>query len=155
MLLLFASDNVRYFYTFAIRHKLSVKTVSEVCCYRTHELRKVLFFGAVDDFCFFVCESHISGICAKFTGKTCLIPRSEEFECQGPWSKVKIAGTKNAMCTPITLGSDGMERARCKCHAAAGGTIPSLPGLISAAYVRFMFGKTSLALVLIWIVCVF
>jgi len=31
--------------------------------------------------------------------------------------------------------------------AAADGTIPSLPGVISGACVRFMFGKTSLALV--------
>jgi len=32
-------------------------------------------------------------------------------------------------------------------HAAADGTILSLPGVISAVCVRFMFGKTSLALV--------
>jgi len=36
---------------------------------------------------FFVSHSNISGtaerICAKFTGKTCLVHRSEEFECQG------------------------------------------------------------------------
>jgi len=40
-------------------------------------------FGAVT----FVCVWNISGIvepiCAKFIWKTCLVPRSDEFECQG------------------------------------------------------------------------
>jgi len=56
------------------------------------ELRKVLFlavFGAVCDF--FVCVWNISGtaerICAKFTGKTCLVPRSDEFEGQGQFRR--------------------------------------------------------------------
>jgi len=45
-------------------------------------------------------------------------------------------------------GSVQMERARCKQHhAPAEGTIPSLPSVISAACVRPMFGKPSLALV--------
>jgi len=47
---------------------------------------------------FFVCESNISGtaerICAKFTGKACLVPRLEEFECQGQRSKFRSLGTK-------------------------------------------------------------
>jgi len=43
-------------------------------------------------FCFFpVCYSNIpemaERICAKFTGKTCLVPRSDEFQCQGQRSK--------------------------------------------------------------------
>jgi len=37
-------------------------------------------------FVFFVCHSNISGtaewICAKFTEKTCLVHRSDEFKCQ-------------------------------------------------------------------------
>jgi len=33
-------------------------------------------------------------ICAKFTGKTCLVPRSDGFECQGQRSKFKITGTE-------------------------------------------------------------
>ena len=51
------------------------------------ELRKVLFLAPpVCVFCFlFVCEI-LSGtaerICAKFTRKTCLVPRSDEFEGQ-------------------------------------------------------------------------
>ena len=73
-------------------------------------------------FCFwrclwhFVCVWNISGtaerICAKFTGKTCLIPRSEEFECQGQRSKVKVTRDK-------------------KRHFSA----------LSAACVQFVFGK--------------
>jgi len=48
-------------------------------------------------FCFFsVCHSNISGmaeqICAKFTGKTCLVPHSDKFEFQGLRSKVKVTG---------------------------------------------------------------
>jgi len=38
-------------------------------------------------------------ICAKFTRKTCLVLRSEEFECQGQRSKVKVTRDKNAVCT--------------------------------------------------------
>ena len=54
----------------------------------------------------FVCTSNISGtderICAKFTGKTCLVPRSDEFECQTQSLKVKVTRDKNARCTPVT-----------------------------------------------------
>jgi len=36
---------------------------------------------------FFICASNIYGTaektCAKFTGRTCLVPCSDEFECQG------------------------------------------------------------------------
>ena len=98
---------------------------SNACNYH---MQVKLFFSAVCDF--FVCESNISKttkrICAKFTGKTCLVPRSDEFECQGQRSR--LPGTKNALCTRIAPGSDGMERARCKQRqGAANGTIPSLP----------------------------
>jgi len=69
---------------------------------------------------FFACAWNISetaeGICAKFTGKTCLVPRLDDFEDQGQKSKVKV-----------TMGK--------KLHFLA-----FLP-----AYVRFMFGKTSLS----------
>jgi len=57
-------------------------------------------FAAVCDFfpCLFVfvCVSSILGtaerICAKFTRKTCLVLRSDEFECQGQRSR--SSGTK-------------------------------------------------------------
>jgi len=35
-------------------------------------------------------------ICAKFTGKTCLVPRSDEFEGQGQRSNVKVTRDKQA-----------------------------------------------------------
>jgi len=38
-------------------------------------------------------------ICAEFAQKTCLVPRSDEFECQGQKSKVKATRDKNALCT--------------------------------------------------------
>jgi len=65
-------------------------------------------------------------------------------------SRVKDQGYQGqkVLCTPITPGSVRMVRARCKQrHSTADGTIPSLPGVILAACVRFMFGKTSLAVV--------
>jgi len=36
-------------------------------------------------------------ICTKFTGKTCLVLRSYDFECQGQRSR--SPGIKNALCT--------------------------------------------------------
>jgi len=67
----------------------------------------------------FVCLWNISGtaerICAKFTWKTCLVRRSEEFEGQGQRSKVKITRNKNGISA------------------------------LSAAGVVFTFGKSSLA----------
>jgi len=58
-------------------------------------------------FCFcrclrlFVCVWNISGsaerICAKFTGNTCLVPLSDEFEDQGQRSKVKVTMDKNGV----------------------------------------------------------
>jgi len=38
-------------------------------------------------------------ICAKFTRKTCLVLRSDEFECRGQKSKVKVTRDKNVLCT--------------------------------------------------------
>jgi len=95
----------------------------------------------------FVCASNISGtterICAKFTVKTCLVPRSDKFECQGPRSK--LPGTKSTLSTPVT---SRMVYACCKQRAATvDGTISSLLGVISGACVRCMFDKTSLTLV--------
>ena len=108
-------------------------------------------------FVFFVCRSNISGtaerISAKFRGKTCLFPRSDEFKCQGQrsqLSKVNVTRDKNALSAVVTPGSVRMVCARCKQRAAAAdGTILYLPGVISGACVRCMFGKTSLALVMV------
>ena len=47
----------------------------------------------------FVCEPNMSRTaersCTKFTGKTCLVPRSNDVEGQGPRSKVKVTSDKN------------------------------------------------------------
>jgi len=68
------------------------------------ELRRVLFLASsVCGFCF-VCVWNISGtaewMCAKFTRKTCLVPRSDEFEGQGQTSR--SPGTKNGIFGPLT-----------------------------------------------------
>ena len=76
--------------------------------YRTQYVNCVrFFFSVVCDFflhSFFVCESNISGtaerICAKFTRKTCLVPRSDEFECQGQRSNTKVTRDKKALYIP-------------------------------------------------------
>jgi len=50
-------------------------------------------------------------ICAKFTRKTCLVLRSEEFACQGQKSKVKVTRDKNPLCThntPAVYGRNGL-----------------------------------------------
>jgi len=88
----------------------------------------------------FVCESNIletaERICVKFIGKTCLVPRSDEFECQGQRSKIKVTGDKKELHTPIGPGSDGMVQSAA--HSA-------LQCIVNGtACVRFMFGKTSL-----------
>jgi len=61
------------------------------------ELRKVLFFWR-RQCVFFVCAWNISGIaeriCTKSTWKTCMVPRSDEFEGQGQRSR--SPGTKTA-----------------------------------------------------------
>ena len=98
----------------------------------------------------FVCHSNISGtaerICTKFTGNTCLVPRSDEFECQGQRSR--SPGTKNALYPPITPGNDGMERAQ-QMTSRSGRRHHSVTadGWFRCPCVRCMFGKTSLALV--------
>ena len=79
---------------------------------------KVLFLAPYDTFCFYYdCESNISGtaerICTKFTGKTCLVPRSEEFEWQGQRSKVKVTRNKNekdCCVVPVDSALYGVRR---------------------------------------------
>jgi len=40
-------------------------------------------------------------ICDKFTWKTCLVPRSNEFEGHGQRSKVKVTRDKNGIFGPF------------------------------------------------------
>jgi len=98
-------------YLFSLSH-LSVKYPCSECCHFEHfsplftarsELRKGLFL-ALSVCGFFVCVWSISGtaerICTKFTRKTCLVPRLDEFEGQGQRSNVKIT-IKNCIFGPI------------------------------------------------------
>jgi len=83
----------------------------------------------------------------------CLVPRLDEFECQGQRSR--SPGTKNALYTSITprprpngTHSQQMTSRSGKWHhsVSAGGG-----GLFRQPCVRCMFGKTSLALVFLYI----
>jgi len=65
-------------------------------------------------------------ICAKFTRKTCLVLRSDEFVCQGQKSKVKVTRDKNPLCThntPAVYGRNGMPSLPDKRRATADTTI--------------------------------
>jgi len=79
----------------------------------------------------------------------CLVPRSDDFECQCQKSKVKVTRDKKthlALTSPLVayewyaLAANNVRQQR---------TAPFRPcqGVISGACVRCMFGKTSLALV--------
>jgi len=83
--------------------KRFVQSVTSFCWWLyllPHTVNCVGFcFSAVCDFLFFfVCAAIIWGtpewICAKFTGRTCLGPRLDEFECQGQRSKFKVTEDK-------------------------------------------------------------
>jgi len=98
-------------------------TCTRIACVMKITLRRLLLYTTTSTtttfhctqvtFCFsavcvfFVCASNISGmaerICSKFIVKTCCVPRSYEFECQGQRSR--SPGTKNALCSLITPGS--------------------------------------------------
>ena len=54
-------------------------------------------------------------ICAKFTQKTCLVICSDEFECQGQKSKVKVTRDKKcAVHSEHPCRVDGMEWPHCR-----------------------------------------
>ena len=54
-------------------------------------------------------------ICAKFTPKTFLVLRSEEFECQSQRSKVNVTRDKQrAVQSQHPRDVHGMERPRCR-----------------------------------------
>jgi len=79
------------------------------------KLRKVLFLALSITFSFiqfFVCESNIYGtaewICAKFTGKTCLVPRLEYLNVKVTDHRLRLPGTKTHCPLPSPPGSDGM-----------------------------------------------
>ena len=97
----------------------------------------------------FVSHSDISGTLNGFV-KTCLVSRSDEFECHGQRSR--SPGTKTRLALPSPLGSVRMVCAHCKHRAAvADGTTAWLRGVFR---MWSTFGKTSLALVLLYFVVV-
>jgi len=109
------------------------------------KLHKVLFSArSVTFLFFFVWESNIlrtaERICTKLTRKTCFVPCSDEFEGQGQRSR-----SPGANFLPLKMHCNVL--AAKKRHAAADGSIPSLPGYdgSAAASVWFMSGKISLA----------
>jgi len=94
-------------------------------------------FSAVCDFFYSVRESNISGtaerICAKFTEKMYLVPRSDDSECQGQRSKVKVTRDKKRA---VRSHHPRQPRNESRWLQITSRTIPSLPGVISAACVR-------------------
>jgi len=70
--------------------------------YRTQWTAEGSVFGAVSLW-LFVCVWNRTAerICAKFTRKTCLVPRSDEFEGQGQRSKVKVTSDKNGILVSV------------------------------------------------------
>jgi len=123
---------------------------------------KVLFSALSVTF-LFVCASNISGIaepiCAKFTVKTCLVPRSDEFEYQG--QRLRSSGRKPGKLLRHPHWQCIVRRApyaanfvqqqtrpfRGDCRGWRGNGSPRWREL-SADCVRCMFGKTSYALVI-------
>jgi len=68
-------------------------------------------------------------VCTKFTGKICLIPRLDEFECQRQRSGHQGQKTKNSGVTvsQLTMHSKACI-IHCTLHAAADDTIASQLG---------------------------
>jgi len=61
-------------------------------------------FGAVSLCFLFVCEispGNAKWICTKFTWKTCLVPRSDEFEGHDQGQRSRSPGTKNGIFRPM------------------------------------------------------
>jgi len=80
--------------------------------------------------CLFVCHSNISGTaernCAKFTQKTCLIPRSDDFECKGQRSR--SPGQKNEKLLSYPHWQCIVRSVRLMLHSVADNTIALQPG---------------------------
>ena len=134
---------------------------------------KVLFL-ALSASSSFVCDSSISRMaewfCAKFTGKTCLVPCLDKVEFQG--QRWRSLGTKTEKLLHHPQWQCIVRRKRCKwCHPAAdvqhkygyiiNDSSKTQPLCYSwaamgwwqcMACMRFMFGKTSLGLLLICVV---
>ena len=129
---------------------------------------KVLFLVLSMTF-LFVCEwnTGIWGtaerICAKFTVMTCLVSSSDEFECQGQTSNVKVTRDKTgktAESSPLTVHYKACavrrtlqvtSRSSRRHNSVAVGVTGWRQCTMTAACMRFVFGKTSLALVIVFV----
>jgi len=78
-------------------------------------------------------------ICAKFTRKTCLVLRSDEFECQEQKSKVKVNRDKNELWTHNTpaVWTEWNALVADNVAQASGATIRSLQRVSSPGCVRW------------------
>ena len=68
-------------------------------------------------------------ICTKFTSNTCFVHRSDELECQGQKSKVKVTRDKKNRCaltTPPQYGRNGTASLQITSRKPAGALILSL-----------------------------
>ena len=104
----FSSWFLRCHHTLNVSLHCLVKCLAFTAC---SELRKVLFLALYVTVLIFLFVYEISlataeRICVKFARNTCLVPRSDEFECQG--QRLRSPGTKMCYALPSPSGSDGV-----------------------------------------------
>ena len=102
--------------------------------------------------CFLVCHSNISGmaeqICAKFTGKMCLVPRSDEFEGWGQRSGHQGQKMQCALVWPRPPAYDWYALTANNIKQQRTGPFHRCWGCISGGLCAVYVYKTSLAVVL-------
>ena len=111
------------------------------------KLRKVPFLALSDFFHFLVCASNTSGtaelICAKLTAKTRLVLRSDQFECQGQRSKVKVTREKFPHYWKCIV-TRSLQITSCMQQTGPFHRCRGWQKCIAAVCMRFTFGRTSL-----------
>jgi len=84
------------------------------------ELYKVLFLAL--SVTYFGCVLNISGTAeqngARFTGKTCLVPHSDKFECQGQRDKKQYFLALLATCMHFMFGKTSLDSSSSSLHFA-------------------------------------
>jgi len=109
----------------------------------------------------FVCYSNILGtaecFCTKFTGKTCLVPRSDKFECQGQRSRSPGTNREKLLshprltvhckvCAVLCKWLQQQMRPFCGCRGWQECTVMGTFGGLRAVYVRWNIFSSSLAI---------
>ena len=123
-------------------------------CLLLPHVSKVLFLALSVTFLFFGCASNISRtaerFCATFKGKTCLVPPTS-FSVKARGQRSRSPGTKTRCALPSPPASTEWNALAANNVTQHQQTEPfrRCQGVISAACVRSVFGKTSLALVII------